>query len=56
MRMRFALFMILASGVLLCAAFAADPLTAPLLSILDRFTGPDIPAVGPVEPGPTLGA
>jgi hypothetical protein len=33
-------------------AFAADP-PAPLLSILDRFTAPGVPALGPAEPGPT---
>jgi hypothetical protein len=38
-------------GVLVRAATAELP--APLLSILDRFVGTDIPTLGPVEPEPT---
>jgi hypothetical protein len=29
------------------------PGESPMLAVLDRFTGPDVPALGPSEPGPT---
>src|SRR5690242_5509188 len=33
-----------------CTSFAQD---APLLKVLDKFAAPDVPALGPAEPGPT---
>src|SRR3954451_24452697 len=44
-------FVLVASLVSLCVpALAQD---APLLKVLDQFTAPDVPKLGPPEPGPT---
>jgi hypothetical protein len=39
-------------AILVASAFAADTPSSPLLSILNRFTGPDVPAQGPSESAP----
>jgi len=52
---------LLAAGLALAAALCAGPQRAatpapsstPMLAVLDQFVAPDVPALGPVEPGPT---
>jgi hypothetical protein len=40
-------------ALLALAASVASAQDAPLLKLLDEFTTPDVPALGPTEPGPT---